>query len=71
LVDTEPKILKPLLEDRKRFSFIDLKNIMFYQYGRGNNWGLGYMDTVKHKHLSAMRIKNQQNFDLMKDTELS
>ena len=49
MIDTEPKILKPILEDRKRFNFIDPKNIMFYQYGRGNNWGLGYMDFEKKK----------------------
>ena len=47
MVDTEPKILKPILEDRKQYGYLDPKNILYYQYGRGNNWGLGYMTSQK------------------------
>lgn len=47
LIDTEPKVLKPALENRKKFSFLDPKNITYQQSGRGNNWTLGYFDSKK------------------------
>ncbi|CAD8148839.1 unnamed protein product [Paramecium pentaurelia] len=57
LVDTEPKILKPIVEDRKLYSHIDVKNVLYYQYGRGNNWGLGYLN---FKQKSKLSKSNQQ-----------
>lgn len=70
MVDTEPKTLKPLLDDRKRYQFIDPKNILYYQYGRGNNWGLGYMDSAKLKDMEVKRKRNAEKCDLLKDTDL-
>ena len=71
LVDTEPKILKPIIDDRKRYSYIDPKNVLYYQYGRGNNWGLGYVDTRKRQEINKTnQIRNDQ-FDLDKDNEIS
>lgn len=49
MIDTEPKILKPIQENRKEFSFLDPANIKFFQYGRGNNWSYGYLDSRKVK----------------------
>ena len=46
-LDTEPKIVRPLIDNRKRFWFIDPKNVLYFQHGRGNNWALGYMDEKK------------------------
>lgn len=51
LIDTEPKILKPIQENRKDFYFLDPSNIKFFQHGRGNNWSYGYLD--------ARRVKKQ------------
>lgn len=44
LIDTEPKILRSVVENKKRYPFIDNKNVIYCQHGRGNNWALGYMD---------------------------
>lgn len=47
LVDSEPKVIKGIQED-KRINFVfDSKNILYTQNGRGNNWALGYSDTYK------------------------
>lgn len=46
-IDTEPKILKPIIDNRKKYSYIDAKNVLYFQHGRGNNWSLGYMDEKK------------------------
>lgn len=63
LVDTEPKVLRGVLEDKKRFPYLESKNVMFYQYGRGNNWGLGYMDSRKKK-----RVRNN-DLDILKGNQ--
>lgn len=47
LIDTEPKALKPALENRKKYPFLDPKNVIYQQSGRGNNWTLGYFDSKK------------------------
>ncbi|EGR34461.1 hypothetical protein IMG5_010880 [Ichthyophthirius multifiliis] len=46
-IDTEPKIIKPITENRKKYSYINSKNVLYLQNGRGNNWCLGYMDEQK------------------------
>ncbi len=45
LVDTEPKVLKEVADNRKLYPYFDPKNILYFDYGRGNNWALGYKDT--------------------------
>jgi tubulin delta len=30
LVDTEPKILKPIIVDRKKYYYVDPKNVLYY-----------------------------------------
>jgi len=30
LIDTEPKIVKPIIENRKRYPFIDPKNAIYF-----------------------------------------
>ena len=42
LIDTEPKVLRPIKEDKRNYAHIETRNILFYQYGRGNNWAMGY-----------------------------
>lgn len=42
LIDSEPKVVRAVKEDRKTYSHFDPKNIIYHQYGRGNNWAMGY-----------------------------
>ena len=44
MVDTEPKVLQPLLTRSPRW--MDPLNVRFFQYGRGNNWTYGYLDKL-------------------------
>lgn len=47
LVDSEPKVIKHIAED-KNISFVfDSHNMIYTQSGRGNNWALGYSATYK------------------------
>ncbi|TNV79486.1 hypothetical protein FGO68_gene6345 [Halteria grandinella] len=47
LVDSEPKVVKHIMED-KNISFIfDQQNLQYTQSGRGNNWALGYSATYR------------------------
>ena len=41
MLDTEPKVLKPLLD--KTPNWMDPSNIKCFEYGRGNNWSYGYL----------------------------
>eukprot|EP01017_Pseudomicrothorax_dubius_P007380 TRINITY_DN12294_c0_g1_i3.p1 TRINITY_DN12294_c0_g1~~TRINITY_DN12294_c0_g1_i3.p1 ORF type:complete len:463 (-),score=72.63 TRINITY_DN12294_c0_g1_i3:94-1482(-) len=63
-IDTEPKVVKPLLDDRKMYPFIDPKSILFSQNGRGNNWALGYHDlkSSEHRLASIPEVAELQNF---------
>lgn len=36
-IDTEPKVLTPLLEDKKNYPYIDSKNVIYFFDGRANN----------------------------------
>lgn len=36
-IDTEPKVLMPILEDKKNYPYIDSKNIIYFFDGRANN----------------------------------
>jgi len=36
-IDTEPKVVRPLLEDRKNYPYIDPKNVIHFFDGRANN----------------------------------
>ena len=42
LVDSEPKVVRQVKEDRKMYPHFDPKNVIYHQYGRGNNWAMGY-----------------------------
>lgn len=44
MIDTEPKVLQPLLTRSPRW--MDPLNVRFFQYGRGNNWTYGYLDKL-------------------------
>jgi tubulin delta len=47
LVDSEPKVIKHIGDD-KNISFVfDHSNMIYTQNGRGNNWALGYSATYK------------------------
>lgn len=62
LIDTEPKILRSVVENKKRYPFIDNKNVLYFQHGRGNNWALGYMDqnlVQKRKSEKLLRSQNE------------
>lgn len=81
LVDTEPKVLKPVLENRKKYSFLDPKNLVFQQSGRGNNWALGYFDSKKlllrnvnknkNKEIKKATIDSLQSSKIEKNTNIS
>jgi len=58
MIDTEPKILKPIQENRKDFGFLDPSNIKFFQHGRGNNWSYGYLDSRKTKEPQPEQLAN-------------
>ena len=65
MIDTEPKTIKPIIENRKRYPFIDTKNVLYFQHGRGNNWALGYMDeNMQHKKQSQkVKLEKPQQFN--------
>jgi hypothetical protein len=63
LIDTEPKTLKNIIENKKRYPYIDNKNVLSFQHGRGNNWALGYMDSkIKQKSFlnQVIKIENEK-----------
>ena len=41
MIDTEPKVIKQILE--KQYKWLDPDNVKYFQYGRGNNWSYGYL----------------------------
>ncbi len=41
MIDTEPKVLKPFIDNPPKW--LDVNNVKYFQYGRGNNWSYGYM----------------------------
>ncbi len=48
LVDSEPKVIKNIIDDKNINFVFDKPSQMFYtQSGRGNNWALGYSATYK------------------------
>ena len=48
LVDSEPKVIKNIMDDRNiSFVFDKSAQTFFTQNGRGNNWALGYSATYK------------------------
>ena len=49
MIDTEPKTLKSVTDNKKRYPYVDAKNVLTFQHGRGNNWALGYVDSVLQK----------------------
>jgi len=59
LVDTEPKVLRAIKHDRGTYFCYDPNNIVYYQYGRGNNWAMGYYNqkTGKTKAQSPLKEK--------------
>lgn len=62
MLDTEPKILKPILDNKLQNKHLDPLNIKYFQHGRGNNWSYGYIDSKrrglaiepKRDHLSEL-----------------
>lgn len=44
MIDTEPKVLKPLLDNPPKW--LDTKNIRYFEHGRGNNWSYGFMHSL-------------------------
>jgi len=49
MIDTEPKVLQPLLS--KSPKWLDPLNVKYFQYGRGNNWSYGYLHSLPEKNL--------------------
>ncbi len=47
LVDSEPKVIKNILNDKKINYVFNHKNMLYSQNGRGNNWALGYSSSYK------------------------
>jgi tubulin beta len=62
MIDTEAKVLKPISENRKKYSFIDSRNIIFQQNGRGNNWSLGYFDSRHLEENKGLFPKKQERY---------
>lgn len=50
LVDSEPKVVKQIHNDKILEPLFPLKNIVISENGRGNNWALGYSATYKETH---------------------
>ena len=50
LVDSEPKVIKQIHEDKTLSPLFPPKNMIFSENGRGNNWALGYSATYKELH---------------------
>jgi hypothetical protein len=41
-VDSEPKVLQSIIDDKSSHQYINLKNVRYSYPGCGNNWGLGF-----------------------------
>ena len=77
LVDTEPKVLKRIIDNKKMYPHFEADNILYYQSGRANNWALGYNDIVsfqkkqdliqKRKGHNTVSIGKEMNFDKLKN----
>jgi tubulin delta len=65
LVDSEPKVIKNIIDD-KNISFVfDRASQMFYsQNGRGNNWALGYSSTYRENEGMAGFTKEDSHTPL-------
>jgi hypothetical protein len=58
LVDSEPKVIKHIADD-KNISFVfDQPNMIHTQNGRGNNWALGYSATYKENQSEVGAFSN-------------
>lgn len=51
LVDTEPKVVKPVKEFREQYMQLNPENVVYCQSGRGNNWAQGYVDKTAFEYL--------------------
>ncbi|KRX06580.1 Tubulin/FtsZ, GTPase domain [Pseudocohnilembus persalinus] len=60
MIDTEPKILRPILENKKKYNYIDSKNIIYCQHGRGNNWALGFMDAKIQQKKKLQKLQERE-----------
>jgi tubulin gamma len=47
LVDSEPKVIKSIQDDKVLNPLFPPGNLIFSENGRGNNWALGYSKTYK------------------------
>lgn len=47
LVDSESKVIKNIMDDKKINFLFEQKNLLYSQNGRGNNWALGYSNSYK------------------------
>ena len=53
LVDSEPKVIKRIHDDKILSVLFPPQNMIFSENGRGNNWALGFSKTYKESHISA------------------
>lgn len=60
MIDTEPKVLEPLLS--KSPKWLDPLNVKYFQYGRGNNWSYGYLHALPEKKLYSQLLSQHQQF---------
>lgn len=65
LIDTESKVVKPIFDNRKKYSYFDTKNIIYQQSGRGNNWTIGYFDSKKVMLREYEVFKMIYNFNIL------
>ncbi|CDW86702.1 cryptic tubulin [Stylonychia lemnae] len=59
LVDSEPKVIKNIQEDKKINFIFEAKQMHCSQNGRGNNWALGYSNTYKEA-IEALQSTNDK-----------
>lgn len=71
-MDTEPKVLKRIIDNKKMYPHFETDNIIYYQHGRANNWALGYNDIVSYRNKTEKFLsqKQQKNFKIGKEMNL-
>lgn len=57
LVDTEPKVIQSILNSSQYGTKINPESVHYQQYGRGNNWAMGYH--------GRKRLENYQPFQMV------
>jgi tubulin beta len=68
MVDTEPKVIKQILNRQPKW--LDPANVKYFQYGRGNNWSYGYLHHLPEQPLHTGKGWEGKQFSHLEPTTI-